>query len=69
MHALMPAVLLGMSWLNAFDLDAEPEPPDCELAEAKESVGACERSTVVRANSARQAVFLKDSLEDRKDAR
>jgi hypothetical protein len=31
MHALMAAVLLWMTGLDAFDGDAEPEPPDREL--------------------------------------
>ena len=27
-HALVPAVLLRMAWFDAFDGDAEAEPPD-----------------------------------------
>ena len=27
-HALMPAILLRMAWLDAFDGNAEPQPPD-----------------------------------------
>ena len=28
MHALVPPVLFGMAGADAFDADAEPEPPD-----------------------------------------
>ena len=31
MHALMPAILLRMAWLDAFDRDAKAKPPDREL--------------------------------------
>jgi hypothetical protein len=30
-HALVTPVLLRMTWLDAFDGDAEPKPPDREL--------------------------------------
>jgi hypothetical protein len=33
MHAFLAAVLLGMAWLNAFDADAQAQPPHCQLAE------------------------------------
>jgi len=43
MHALMAAALLGMAGLDALDLDAKPQPPDGELGEAEETIGAGER--------------------------
>ena len=39
-HALVAAVPLRLSWLDALDRDAEPEPPDGELGEVEEGVGA-----------------------------
>jgi hypothetical protein len=36
MHPLVPAVLLGMPGGNALEADAEPQPPDCELAQVIE---------------------------------
>jgi hypothetical protein len=38
-HALMPAVLLGMAGRDALEPDAEPEPPDGEFAQAVQRVG------------------------------
>jgi hypothetical protein len=35
-HALVSAVLLGMAGRNPFDPNAEPQPPDGELAEPVE---------------------------------
>ena len=38
-HALVPPVLLGMPGANPFDRDAQPQPPDGELAQAVERMG------------------------------
>ena len=35
MHALMPTVLLRMTGLDAFDGDAQTQPPDREFGEIK----------------------------------
>ena len=35
MHALMTTILLGMTWLDAFDANAEAKPPDGELAQVE----------------------------------
>jgi hypothetical protein len=37
-HAFVPAVLLRMARLNAFDLDAEAQPPDPKFAQAVDRV-------------------------------
>jgi hypothetical protein len=59
MHAFVASVLLRVTGLDAFDLDAEPEPPDRQLAEAEERIGACEGNAVVGANGLGQTESLK----------
>ena len=63
MKALMPSVLLGMAGLDHLDSDSQPEPPDCQSTESKQSVGRCKRDSVVRADRCRQTQLLKGSLE------
>jgi hypothetical protein len=46
-HALVPAVLLGMSRLDALDLDAQAQPPDRQLAEAVQRMRRGKRDRVV----------------------
>ena len=65
MHAFMAAVLLRMAWLDALDLDAEPQPPHRELAAAEERIGACEGNAVVGADGFGKAVLLENGLEHR----
>ena len=62
-HALVAAVLLGTAWLDAFDGDAEAEPPDRELGEVEQSIGTGEGDAVVGADGERQAAFGKQPLE------
>jgi hypothetical protein len=59
----MPAVLLRMAGLDALDLDAEPQPPDRELGELKQSMRRGEWNSVVGADRARQAAFLEQALK------
>ena len=33
MHAFVPAVLLGVAWLDALDANAQSQPPDRKLAQ------------------------------------
>ena len=62
----MAAILLRVARLDALDLDAEPQPPHRELAEAKERIRACEWDTVVGADGPGQPVLLEDGLKHRK---
>ena len=62
-HALVTAVLLRMAGLDAFDGDAEPEPPDRELGEIEQGVGTGEGHAVVGADGERQAALAEQPLE------
>src|SRR5689334_25391875 len=45
-HAFVPAVLLGMTGANAFDADAQAQPPHRQLGEVEQSVGRGERNSI-----------------------
>src|SRR6187431_3297754 len=64
-HALVAAVLLGMTRLDAFDLDTEAQPPDRELGEIEQAIGAGKGHSVVGANGQRQTTFAEESFEGR----
>src|SRR5882762_2794955 len=66
MHALMAAVLLGMTGLDAFNSNPQPEPPDSKFAQVKLGVSRSEGHAVVSANVDRQAALLKKPLKHRK---
>src|SRR5262245_26159781 len=63
MHPLVAAVLLWLPWLNALNLDAEPQPPHRQPAEAVERVPGGERDAVVGTDRTRQAEFLEGPLK------
>jgi hypothetical protein len=62
-HAFVAAVLLGMTGLDAFDADAQAQPPHRELGEIEQPVGRSERDAVVGADGARQTPFFEKVLE------
>ena len=45
----MTAILLGMTRLDPFDADTEPEPPDRQFAQVEQGLGGSERNTVIAA--------------------
>src|SRR6266481_1681893 len=62
-HALVPAILLRMTRSDAFDGDAQAQPPDGELGEVEQRVGRGEGNAVVRTHAARQAALFKQALK------
>ena len=47
MHAFMAAVLLRMTGTDAFDANAQTQPPDREPGEIEKPVGRSERNAVI----------------------
>lgn len=66
-HALMRAVLLRSSRMDALMLNAEPHPPDIELRQAMDA-GRGERHPVVGADGQGQSILAEGALEERFDA-
>ena len=62
-NALVAAVLLGMTWLDALHGDAEGPPPDGELGEVELGVGAGGRDAVVGSDGTRQSALSEQVLE------
>lgn len=62
-HALVSAVLLGMTGLDAFDRDSQVKPPDRELRKVEEPVGRSKRHTVMGTDGARQPPFFEKTLK------
>src|SRR3546814_13857961 len=56
-----------LAWFDAFDLNAEPEPPDRELRQVVEPVGAGEGNAVVRADGVGRAALLEQATKERRD--
>jgi len=63
MHPLMP-ILLGMPGLDAFEANAESQPPHGEFAEPIERSRPGEGNAVVGADGERKSKFLEDAFED-----
>jgi hypothetical protein len=64
MHAFVSSVLLGMTGLDAFDLDSEAQPPDGKLAQVIQGVGRSEWDAVIGADGRRESPFLENALKD-----
>ena len=62
-HAFVAAVLLRTPWPDALDLDSEPKPPDRQLREVEQSIGAGKRHVVIGADGTRQAALTDQALE------
>src|SRR4029077_10884283 len=62
----MSAVLLWMARLDALDLNAQPQPPDRQLAEAIERRRRREGHPVVGADRGGEPKLLEGALEDGK---
>src|SRR5471030_1197762 len=65
-HPFVPTVLLWITRLDTLDADPQAQPPDRELAEAKEGAVAGEGHTVVAADRPRHAEVLKSPFKDAK---
>src|SRR5689334_11641448 len=63
MHAFVAAVLLRMTWLDALDGDAEPEPPDRKLRQIEQGIGTGKGDAIVGANGQWQPAVAKQPLE------
>ena len=64
-HAFMAPVLLRLSGLDAFDADAEAQPPDRQGAEAEQGIGGGEGDTVIGADGLGEPIGVEGLLEDR----
>ena len=59
MHAFVTAVLLRMAGLDALDANAQPQPPDRQLAQVEQSMRGSERHAVIAADVGGQAALFK----------
>src|SRR5580692_483235 len=65
-HAFVPTVLLWITRLDTLDADPEAQPPDRELAEAKEGAVAGEGHAVVATDRTWQSEVLESPFKDGK---
>jgi hypothetical protein len=50
-HALVQAVLLGVAWFDALDVDTQAQPSHGELGEIEEAIWAGEGNAVIGADA------------------
>jgi hypothetical protein len=63
MHAFMAAVLMRMTGLDAFNADAQAEPPHRELAQMEQGVSGSEGYAFITADVGGQAAVFKKPLK------
>src|ERR1700722_6186871 len=68
MNALVAALLLGLTGPDAFDADAEPQPPDRESGKVEQSVGRGEGNAIIGAHRLRQTTLFEKALKGRKSS-
>ena len=62
-HALVSTVLLGVTGLDQFGINAEPDPPHGESAKSSNGGGG-KGHTIVGANDPGKSVFLEEAAKD-----
>src|SRR5258708_22540735 len=62
----MTAILLGMTRLDAFNANPQPEPPDSKFAQVEQGVCGSEGDAVIAADVGGQATLLKKPLKQSK---
>jgi hypothetical protein len=65
-HALVTAILLRMTRPNAFNADAQTQPPHRKPGEIEQPVGRSKGNTVIGADGLRQSSLFEKALEGRK---
>jgi hypothetical protein len=63
MHAFVAAILLRMAGLDAFNANAQAEPPDGELAQVKQGMSGSKRNTVIAADVGGQSTVVEKPLK------
>jgi len=63
MHAFVAAVLLWPAGPDAFDRDAEPQPPNGEFGKIEQAVRAGEWNAIIGSDGVRQAALTKQPPE------
>ena len=63
-HALVTAILLRPTWLDALDIDTETQPPDRHFGQIVEPVRRCEGNAIVGANCFGDTALAEELLED-----
>src|ERR1700675_4646942 len=68
MHAFMAAILLGVTGLDPFDADTEPEPPERQFAQVAQGLSGSKGNTVIATDAGRQAALFKKPFQQSESA-